>query len=83
MAMMTVRNIPDAVHNALKQRAKRNNRSAEAEVRAILEAATLPEKRLQLGDALSALGKNAGLTNADFEGLVRKESEPAQPLNFE
>jgi plasmid stability protein len=40
MGMMTIRNIPDEIHNALKARAKRHNRSAEAEVRAILEKAT-------------------------------------------
>ncbi|BBI48783.1 hypothetical protein HORIV_12040 [Vreelandella olivaria] len=37
MGMMTIRSIPDEVHNALKARAKQNHRSAEAEVRAILK----------------------------------------------
>lgn len=36
MAMLTVRNLPDKVHRALRVRAARHGRSTEAEVRAIL-----------------------------------------------
>lgn len=37
MAMLTVRNLPDEVHKALRIRAAYNGRSMEAEVRKILE----------------------------------------------
>lgn len=37
MAMLTVRNLPDEVHRALRIRAAYNGRSMEAEVRKILE----------------------------------------------
>lgn len=37
MATLTIRNLSDEVRRALKLRAARNNRSMEAEVRAILE----------------------------------------------
>ena len=60
MGMMTIRSIPDEVHDALKARAKRHNRSTEAEVRAILEEATWPAKLLHMGDALAALGRKVG-----------------------
>lgn len=84
MGMMTVRNIPDEVHNALKARAKRHNRSAEAEVRAILEEVTLPEKRLHMGDALAALGRKVGLTNEDFSIFDQVgDKTPAEPMRFE
>ena len=84
MAMMTVRNIPDEVHNALKARAKRNNRSAEAEVRAILEEVTRPEKRLHMGDALAALGRKVGLTNEDFSIFDQvRDKTPAEPMRLE
>ncbi len=84
MGMMTVRNIPDEVHNALKARAKRHNRSAEAEVRAILEEVTRPEKRLHMGDALAALGRKAGLTNEDFSIFDQvRDKTPAEPMRFE
>lgn len=84
MAMMTVRNIPDEVHNALKARAKRHNRSAEAEVRAILEEVTRPEKRLHMGDALAALGRKVGLTNEDFSIFDQvRDKTPAEPMRLE
>ncbi len=39
MGQMLVRQLDDAIIEAVKKRAKANNRSAEAEVRAILESA--------------------------------------------
>jgi antitoxin FitA len=42
MAAVTVRNLPDDLHRALKDRAARNIRSPEAEMRAILEDAVRP-----------------------------------------
>ncbi|WP_333608828.1 FitA-like ribbon-helix-helix domain-containing protein [Arsukibacterium sp.] len=84
MAMMTVRNIPDEVHNALKVRAKLHNRSAEAEVRAILEEVILPKSRIKLGDALSALSRDIGLTNEDVTTLEQvSNNTPAEPMRFE
>ncbi|MFV0372970.1 FitA-like ribbon-helix-helix domain-containing protein, partial [Microbacterium sp.] len=38
MAVLTVRNVPDEVHRALRVRAAEHGRSAEAEVREILSA---------------------------------------------
>jgi plasmid stability protein len=84
MGMMTIRSIPDEVHNALKARAKRNQRSAEAEVRAILEEITRPETRLKMGDALAELGRQVGLTNEDFEAFEQARNKtPAEPMRFE
>ncbi len=84
MGMMTIRNIPDEIHNALKARAKRHNRSAEAEVRAILEEVTRPETRLLMGDALAALGRKVGLTNEDFAVFDQiRDKTPAEPMKFE
>jgi hypothetical protein len=42
MAQMTVRNLDDAAYQRLKERAKANNRSLEAEAREILSAAVKP-----------------------------------------
>ncbi len=39
MPMLTVRNVPDEVHRALRMRAAEHGRSTEAEVREILERA--------------------------------------------
>ena len=46
MAVVTVRNVPDEVHHALRVRAAHRGRSTEAEVRAILEKTVLPEGRI-------------------------------------
>lgn len=84
MGMMTVRNIPEEVHNALKARAKLHNRSTEAEVRAILEEAVLHGSRIQIGNALTGLSKQLGLTNEDFDCLGElRANEPADPMRFE
>lgn len=41
MAMLTVRNLPEEVHKALRVKAAINGRSMEAEARAILKNAVL------------------------------------------
>lgn len=84
MAMLTVRNIPDEVHRALRVRAARHGRSTEAEVREILAMAVKPETRVRMGDALAALGSQIGLSNDDFEVFDRvKDKTPAEPPRFE
>jgi plasmid stability protein len=84
MGMLTVRNLPDDVHRALRVRAAQHGRSTEAEVREILAAAVLPEMRVRLGDALAALGQKIGLTDEDVEALqATQDRKPAEPLRFE
>lgn len=83
MAAVTIRNLPDEVHRALKVRAARHNRSTEAEIRAILEAAARPEGRLRLGTALSEIGRKYGITRADVEALEQvRDTLPAEPLKL-
>jgi plasmid stability protein len=84
MAMLTVRNLPDDVHRALRVQAALHGRSTEAEVREILATAVKPESRVRLGEALSALGRKVGLTNEDFEVFQQaKDKMPAEPMRFE
>ena len=84
MAMLTVRNLPDDVHRALRVRAALHGHSTEAEVREILATAVKPETRVRLGDSLAALGRKIGLTNEDFEVLQQaRDKTPAEPLRFE
>ena len=84
MAMLTVRNLPDDVHRALRVQAALHGRSTEAEVREILANAVKPETRVRVGDALTALGRKIGLTNADFEVFDQaRDKAPAEPLKFE
>ena len=84
MAMLTVRNLPDEVHRALRVRAAQHGHSTEAEVREILASVVKPETRLRVGDALEALGRTIGLTNEDFEIFDQgRDRTPAEPLKFE
>jgi plasmid stability protein len=84
MASITVRNVPDDVHRALRVRAVRHGRSAEAEIRDILEQAVKPAKRVRLGDALAALGREVGVTNEDIAAIDQmRDKSPAKPMKFE
>jgi len=82
MAMMTVRNLPDEVHRALRVRAATHQRSTEAEVRAILEEAVKAEGRIKLGSLLADIGRHAALQDEDLAAFERTKT-PAKPVNFE
>ncbi|GKS86976.1 plasmid stabilization protein [Acidovorax sp. SUPP1855] len=84
MAMLTVRNVPDDVHRALRLRAERHGHSTEAEVRLILATVVKPSQRVRLGDSLAALGRKIGLSNQDFEVFEQvRDKAPATPAKFE
>jgi plasmid stability protein len=78
MASITVRNLPDETHRALRVRAAQNNRSTEAEVRAILEAAVKPKDRLKIGSELAAFGKKF---KVDLD--VARDQEAVRIATFE
>ena len=83
MASITVRNVPDEVHRALRVLAAQHGRSAEAEIRDILEKAVKPAKRVRLGDALAALGRKTGLTDEDIASIGQpRDKAPATPMTF-
>ncbi|MFN3687114.1 FitA-like ribbon-helix-helix domain-containing protein [Salinarimonas sp.] len=84
MASVLVRNLSDETHRALKARASMNNRSTEAEIRAILDAAVRPAERLRLGTTIAETSRSLGLTNADVEAIERREHrDPAEPMRFD
>lgn len=85
MPSITVRNVPDEVHRAIRLRAAQHGRSAEAEIRDILEKAAKPEGRLKLGALLSSIARDAGaLTDAEAERLDKiRDKTPAEPIRFE
>ena len=84
MAMLTVRNLPDEVHRALRMRAAQHGRSTEAAVREILAAAVKPAVRVRLGDALAELGRDIGLANDDWDIFEQvRDKVPAEPPRFE
>ncbi|MBF6617901.1 MAG: plasmid stabilization protein [Pigmentiphaga sp.] len=84
MAILTVRNVPDDVHRALRVRAAEHGRSTEAEVREILAAVVKPEKRVRVGDALAAIGRKVGLTDEEFAVFESvRDKTPAKPVSFD
>jgi plasmid stability protein len=84
MAILTVRNVPDDVHRALRVRAAQHGRSTEAEVREILAAAVKPEERVRVGEALATIGRKIGLTNEDFAVFESvRDKTSAKPLSFD
>jgi len=84
VATVTVRNLPDAVHRALRVRAARHGRSTEAEIRNILEAATQPPERVRLGSLLAEISREVGLTDEDCAVFDQvRDKTPGEPVNFE
>ena len=84
MAMLTVRNLPDEIHRALRLRAAQRGHSMEAEVRDILESAVSPEGRVKLGSLLADMGRQAKLTEAEFAVFEQVRSKaPARPVSLE
>jgi len=79
MASVTVRNIPDETHRALRVLAATHGRSTEAEIRAILECAVRPEGRIKLGTLLAEIGREVGGVDLEME----RDGAPAEPLKFE
>ena len=83
MATVTVRNLPDAVHRALRVRAAMHGRSTEAEIRDILESTVCPPQRLRIGTALAELGSRIGLTDDDMAAIAKgRARRRARPLGL-
>jgi len=62
-----------------------HGRSAEAEIRDILEQAAKPEGRLKLGSLLASIAREAGgLTDAEAEQINQlRDKRSAEPMRFE
>lgn len=85
MPSITIRNVPEEVHRAIRVRAAIHGRSAEAEIRSILEQAARPEGRLKLGSLLTSIARDAGgLSDTEAEQFDRlRDKTPAEPMSFE
>lgn len=81
MAQIVVRQLPDAVHAALRARARHLGLSAEALARDILAHELLPGSGpgAGLGDRLAAIW-----TGASLEGVrLEREEGPHEPLRLD
>lgn len=77
MSAVTVRNLPEKTHRALKLRAARHGRSTEAEIRLILEQAVRP--KMSIGSAIAAIGRSVGGVELD----LRRDNTPVKPAELE
>ncbi|EQD37399.1 plasmid stability protein-like protein [mine drainage metagenome] len=73
MTAATAGNLPEQTHRAQRMRGAQHGRSAEAEIRVILEDAVRPEGRVRIGSALAAFGQRLG--GLDLR-IARDESAP-------
>lgn len=83
MKNMVVRNLPDEVHRAIKERAAAHGRSAEAELRAIITEAVQPPERVKLGSLLAQIGRELELTDEEHSGMTVRDHTPVEPLEFD
>ena len=72
MPNLTVRNLPEETHRALRVRAARHSRSTEAEIRAILEETVRPAGRLKIGSEIHRIAKQIG--SMDDLQIPRRQS---------
>jgi plasmid stability protein len=66
MSTLTLRNLPDDVHARLKERAKRNHRSVNQEIVAILASPFLPESE---GERLEQARERMRAASARIDAL--------------
>mgnify|MGYP001045989816 CR=1 FL=1 len=84
MAILTVRNLPDEVHRALRIRAARHGKSMEAEAREILKSGVASESRVKLGTLLSEIGRQARIREEDVGVFDQvRDPSPASQVEFE
>lgn len=82
MRAVTIRNVPEEVHRAIRVRAAQNGRTLQAEMREILTTAVAPEGRVKLGDLLADIGRKVNLTEEDM-AVFERDPSPARAASFE
>jgi plasmid stability protein len=79
MPAVTIRNLPEETHRALKLRAAHNGRSTEAEIRVILEGAVAQKPSLKIGSELAAFGRRYGGIELNY----KRDQSSIEPAEFE
>lgn len=81
MSAVTIRNLPEETHRALKLRAVQHGRSTEAEIRYILENAVRP--KIGVGSMLAAIGRDIGRDMGGVDLDIQRDKTPVRPVSFE
>lgn len=79
MAVLTVRNLPDEVHRALKECAAGNGRSMQSELRTILIDSLWDSGHLKFGSYLAARAREFGGVDLNIE----RDRSPVEPATFD
>jgi plasmid stability protein len=74
-ANLSIKNAPDAVVQRLKERARRNHRSLQGELMAIIESAALETSPAAPLDVLAQVRKLGVATAADSAAIVRGDRD--------
>lgn len=83
MPSVTIRNVSDETHRAIRARAALHGRSMEAEAREMLESAARAQEQLRLGTLLAEIGRELQLTDEEialFHSL--RDQSPARAACF-
>jgi plasmid stability protein len=81
---VTIRNISEETHRALRARAAEHGQSTEAEIRDILDQTVRPKSRIRLGSLLAEIGREAGLTDEDCDLLNQvRDQTTTEPVSFD
>lgn len=82
MKNVTIRNLSDEVHRAIRARAAAHERSIEAEMRAILTDAVQPAERIKLGSMLAEIWADDPVTDDEHAMLNNRDHTPHKPMEF-
>ncbi len=84
MANVLVRDLPEATHVELKARAKKNARSVNAEIRAVLVESARPASTGGLGTDFAKWKEKhlAEYDDSDFDVLFARDKTPARFPDF-
>ena len=73
---LSIKNAPDKVVNRLKQRAKRNHRSLQGELLAIVEEAVgRPQRKLTPGEVLAKIRRLGLRTPSESVAMIRDDRD--------
>lgn len=80
MGNMTIRNLPDEVHDHLRQQAVSNNRSIEAEARAILVNSYVAKHTGGFGQQLRSRFQSMGVIGDELD--LERDKTPGRAADF-
>lgn len=80
MGSMTIRNLPDEVHDHLRVQAASNSRSIEAEVRAILVNSYVAKHTGGFGQQLRSRFQDMGVIGDELD--LKRDMKPGRAADF-